>query len=172
MSAPEKNRRLEQEAIAAKALVEAVAAFEDEELTADTVEGESELFEIVDKMLAAEAFATATAKGAEEMAAAMKQRADAAKERSKRIRAAIEAALLTAGLEGIRFTRPAGTMTLKRNPEQLEVEEESEIPTQFFKRQQPRLDRAGLKKALKDGPDPIPGARLRDGGFSLQIRRK
>jgi hypothetical protein len=89
-----------------------------------------------------------------------------------------------------------GTVSLSKAAPRVEIDEESEIPSQFFRRADPTLDRAGLGKVLKERekakdairklpPDqwdaalkkldaempPIPGCHLETGGTSLTIRR-
>lgn len=90
-----------------------------------------------------------------------------------------------------------GTVTLGKATPRIEIDEESQIPTQFFKRTDPTLDKAGLGRALRerqraldtiaklksveerqaarkkldDEMPPIPGVHLETGGVSLTIRR-
>ena len=70
-----------------------------------------------------------------------------------------------------------GTVSLRDAAPRLEIDDESAIPSQFWKRADPSLDRAGLLKALKDyekgerANNGIPGCHLEAGGKSLTIRR-
>jgi hypothetical protein len=89
-----------------------------------------------------------------------------------------------------------GTVSLNKAAPRVEIDQESEVPSQFWKRQDPTLDKAGLGKVLKERqkkldeiaklkPDQreaalaalgvempaIPGAHLEVGGFNLTIRR-
>lgn len=90
-----------------------------------------------------------------------------------------------------------GIVTLGKSKPRLEVDQESEIPSQFWKRKDPDLDRAGLLKVLTERQkeltatdsikDPeqraaarhkveldfpaIPGCHLEAGGPTLTIRR-
>lgn len=89
-----------------------------------------------------------------------------------------------------------GTVALGKAHARVEIDQESEIPSQFWKRQDPTLDKAGLGKVLKErqkaldaaaklDPDereaamqqldaempPIPGCHLETGGQVLTIRR-
>lgn len=94
-------------------------------------------------------------------------------------------------------TMDIGTVSLGKATPRVEVDEESEIPTQFWKRQDPTLDKSGLGKVLKERqkaldaiaklktPEEraaavarleqempsIPGCHLETGGVSLTIRR-
>jgi hypothetical protein len=90
-----------------------------------------------------------------------------------------------------------GTVTLANAAPKVEIDQESEIPTQFWKRADPTLDKAGLGKVLKERQKAmeaakalkdeearaaalkrieadfpaIPGAHLETGGKTLTIRR-
>jgi len=90
-----------------------------------------------------------------------------------------------------------GTVTLGKAKARIEIDEESEIPSQFWKRKEPDLDRAGLLKVLNERHKamdavnsikdeegravarlrvnvelpPIPGCHLETGGHVLTIRR-
>lgn len=90
-----------------------------------------------------------------------------------------------------------GTVTIGKAAPRLSIDEESQIPSQFWKPADPTLDKAGLKKILserhkaieaakkiKDGDEraaallkiendfpPIDGAHLETDGVSLTIRR-
>ncbi len=90
-----------------------------------------------------------------------------------------------------------GTVSLGKATPRIEIDQESEIPTQFWKREDPTLDKAGLGKVLKERAkawdtamkikDPeerasaclkveldcpaIPGVHLETSGHTLTIRR-
>lgn len=89
-----------------------------------------------------------------------------------------------------------GVVSVGKSPPRVEIDEESAIPTQFFKRADPTLDKAGLKKVLTERHKalaaiehlpptehqdaiakidseypPIPGCHLETGGTMLKIRR-
>ncbi len=90
-----------------------------------------------------------------------------------------------------------GTVSVGKAAPRLEIDNESEIPTQFWKREEPTLDKAGLTKVMRERqkaidnalkcPIPeerarviekinedmpaIPGVHLETSGVSLTIRR-
>lgn len=90
-----------------------------------------------------------------------------------------------------------GTVSVGKAAPRVEIDDESEIPTQFWKREDPTLDKAGLAKVLRERqkaidnalkiavPEerasalsklneempPIPGAHIETGGVALTIRR-
>lgn len=159
---------LEKEAHAAAELVSNLKAIGDDDLTADMVEGETEFMECLDCVLQNIVSDEVIVRGATEMANVLKSRSDDAKKRIANRKAAIETALLTSGLTGS-IRRPAGTVTLKRNPPVLGDFEESEVPTQFFQPQDPKLDKKALLEAVKSGD--LEGIPLKPESYSVQIRR-
>jgi hypothetical protein len=90
-----------------------------------------------------------------------------------------------------------GTVSLGKAAPRLEIDDESTIPTQFWKRNDPTLDKAGLTKAMRerqkalegvarikkiedrvlaeavidDEMPVIPGVHMETSGVSLTIRR-
>ena len=59
--------------------------------------------------------------------------------------------------------------SLAKKPASLEIVDEHLIPQGFWKPQDPVLDKAGLKSAIKAGLD-CPGARLVEGGWGVRIK--
>ena len=167
---------------------------EDMALLADTLEGETNLFEAIDTALAEIDETEVLISGLKEKETQFTSRRRAMEERLKRFRALIEQAM--AVTDQTKLRRPAATLTLRTLPADVVVVQESEIPSEFFVPQPPpppKLDKAALRNALKARhaqmeavaaiPDPearqaalapfpeIPGAILNNGSFSLQIRR-
>lgn len=127
--------------------------------------------------------------------AELKNRRLRLEKRIEATRGLIEQALTIA--EWPKHEMDIGTVTLARARPRVEIDEESQIPTQFWKRQDPALDRAGLgnvlgerHKALQaiaglESPEareaarlrldqempPIPGCHLEVDGVTLTIRR-
>lgn len=163
-----KLRALRLETEAAAALREALADFAgDDQLLADMIEGETGFYETLDVVVESIALDEA-------MLAGLKKHIDAMGKRKRRInnrrdqkRASIEQALTISDLKNIE--RPGATLTLKTKPRALLVSQESDIPPEFWRKQDPELDRTALADALNDG-QKIPGAQLDNGGTSLQIR--
>lgn len=140
----------------------------DDELLLDTIEGETSLLEAIDRLLASIALDEGLAKGASAAAAEMTTRAERFEKRAESKRALIEQALFVAELE--KLERPSGTLSLVRRAPKVEIAEEAEIPVEFWKAGEPKLDRKGLLAALKEGR-AIPGACLSNSAPSLTIRR-
>lgn len=143
-------------------------AEDDPELLHDAAEGETSLFEAIDQILA----------GMDEdeiLIAGIKARMDELADRRRRLekrvgyrRSVIEQAMAVADLPSIQ--RPGCTVTLSARAPQLVIADEAEIPARFFK-SEPKLDKAAVKAALKDG-ETVPGASMDNAPPSLTIRKR
>ena len=123
---------------------------EDMALLADTLEGETNLFEAIDTALAEIDETEVLISGLKEKETQFSARRRAMEERLKRFRALIEQAM--AVTEQMKLRRPAATLTLRTLPPDVVVLQESEIPSEFFVPQPPpppKLDKAALRNALK-----------------------
>jgi hypothetical protein len=139
----------------------------DEALLMDTIEGETSLMEAIDRLLLAIADAAGLAKGAHEAAEVLAARAERFEKRAEAARGLIEQALMIAELD--KLERPTATLSMVRRPPKLEVAEEADIPAEFWKLGDPKLDKKALLAALKDGRI-VPGACLSNAAPSLTIR--
>lgn len=140
---------------------------DDETLLMDSIEGETSLTEAVDELLEAIAHSTAMAEAARAAAARIGDRAERFDKRAEVARAVIEQALMIAELQ--KLERPIATLSLVNRPPKVEVTEEAEIPAEFWKVGDPKLDKKSLLSALKEGR-PVPGACLSNAAPSLTIR--
>lgn len=75
-------------------------------------------------------------------------------------------AFIQTGTERIKF--PQFTVSIRNNPESVNVKDITKIPNDYFVPQPPKLNKAGLKKAIQDG-EQIEGAELVR-NQSIQIR--
>lgn len=140
---------------------------DDPEWLLDAIEGETSLLEAIDRLLVKIAESDGLAKGAKLAADEILARADRFTKRAETARAMIEQALMIADLEKVE--RPSATLSLVRRAAKLELTEESEIPSEFWKAGDPKLDRKALAAALKEGR-AVPGAVLSNQAPSLTIR--
>lgn len=139
----------------------------DPALLMDTIEGETSLMEAIDRLLLTIAESEGLAMGALSAGRDLMNRADRFTKRAESARAMIEQALMIAEID--KLERPAGTLSLVRRGAKAEVMEESDIPAEFWKAGDPKLDRKALLAALKDGR-AVPGAALSNQAPSLTIR--
>lgn len=162
-------RELTQEAEAARSLLLNIRDVigDDEDAAADAIEGETNFKEAC--AAAVERLAELDAHDAALQAHIEKMRARRARLEGQAdcIRAALSAAMAQAGIKKLELP----TATLSRRPVSpgLVVTDEAEIPAEFWKRGDPKLDRKGLLEAIKSGRI-IQGATLSNGGETISIR--
>jgi hypothetical protein len=156
------------EAQAAKALRESIAALDgDDALLTDMVEGETQLFEALDRLLRRIADNRAVVEGIAAEEARLGERRRRYEKRVQDDRSLIEQAMMIADLP--KLERPTATLSLaKRQPSAI-IDTEADIPAEFWKTPAPALDKKALLAALKDGRD-VPGATLSNAAPSLTIR--
>ena len=145
----------------------ALAEADDEDLIIDCVEGETSLFELIDRVMADDAEDAGHIAG-------IKVRQDDLRERKARLerrqsvrRSVVQAALDTAGIR--KLERPEYTASLRAVPAGVEVTDPDALPDDLVRiKREP--DKAAIKKALEAGP--VAGARLTNGGETISVRRK
>jgi hypothetical protein len=131
---------------------------EDSRIIADTVEGESYPLEQKARNMAyAIKNLEATAEAIKQAEAEMAARRKAIENRASRLREYTMTCMEIAGVKKIDC--PHFALTIKSNPEAVEVYEEALIPAKFFKVPQPVLDKTALRAAIKAGEVPT-GATL------------
>lgn len=158
------------EAKAVTALRESLGALlseDDPALLIDTIEGETSLLEAIDRLLLTIAESEGLAKGADAAAEEIHRRSERFIKRAESARAMIEQALMIAEID--KLERPGATLSLVRRAAKVELTEESEIPSEFWKVGDPTLDKKALAAALKEGR-AVPGAALSNQAPSLTIR--
>lgn len=144
----------------------------DDELVADTIEGQTDLKEAIEAALAEIDECEIYIIGLKAKEAEFESRRSRLEERVDRIRAMIEQAMLTTEQQSLRLA--GGTVSLNRRQPGLIVSKEADIPTRFWVEQErpaPKLDKKALAEALRNG-ESVPGANLDNGSFSLSLRRK
>ena len=163
--------RIEREALAAKGLRESIASLADgdEDLMLDMIEGETSLVECIDALLARSAADRALIEGTAKVVSDLQDRARRIEKRIAFDRALIEQAMMMA--EIAKLERPVATLSLSNRAPGLRIDNESDIPAEFWTAGAPKLDRKALPAALKDGR-PVPGAALSNAAPSLTVRVK
>ena len=149
----ESEWRIRRETEAAKALLAGMRETigdEDMALLADTLEGETNLFEAIDTALAEIDESEALILGLKEKEGQFSKRRRAMEERVRRFRSLVEQAMAVAEQQKLR--RPTATLTLRKLPPDVVVTSEADIPSEFFVPQPPpppKLDKKALKQALE-----------------------
>ena len=151
-----------------KSSIEAVAA-DDETLLLDMIEGETSFLEVIDKLLERMRDTEASLRGVTSVIQDLQERGVRYEKRIQTDRGLIEQALMLADLP--KLERPTATLTLAARQPKVEIQTEAEIPSEFWKAAEPKLDKKALADALKAGRD-VPGACLSNAAPSLTIRVK
>jgi predicted DNA-binding protein len=141
----------------------------DEETLEDTLEGLSELPDLLKAILRSSLLDEALACGLKARLSEMKERLDRLAERSTRKRELVCESMVRSGLNKLLAEDFAAS--LRQGLPKLEVCDEAKITEPYLIPQPPRLDRAGLLVALKRG-EAIEGASLTEGQPHLQVRTK
>lgn len=141
----------------------------DESALADTLEGETDLKEILVAIMR-------SADEDEMLVTGIKARIEDLQERKKRIERRIETkeAIVLNAMEKAALKKiEADTFTVstRATPGAVIVTDEALIPDDYWKPQPSQLDKAGIRDALKAKKD-IPGATLSNGGVTLSVRRR
>ena len=141
----------------------------DEETLLDTLEGISDLNEMIASVvrsrlddLAMHAALRARMSDMQERAGRLEQRADTKKD-------VVASVMERSGIK--KLTEPDFTLSLRATNPPLVVTDEGEVPEDFWKPQPAKLDRQGLLTALKAGRE-VPGVVLGNGGVTISVRTK
>lgn len=141
----------------------------DEQLKLSTLEGETELNEIVSQLLADN-------EADEGDVAALETQIDVRKERKDRFKHRIESrkAAIASLMDCARITKlplPEATVSLRTLQPAPKVIDEDALPDEFVKLVR-KPDTQAIKAAFEEGKPLPPGVILSNGGASLTIRRK
>ncbi|WP_364652599.1 siphovirus Gp157 family protein [Agrobacterium radiobacter] len=164
------DRKLMRETEAAKKLISDLPP-DDDQLVADSIEGETGLLEAIDAALSEIDECEILIVGIDEKIKVLETRKKQQKDRADRIRTLIERAMLETEQFSLRL--PTGTITLRKVSPALVINNEADIPARFWVEQErpaPKLDKKSLAEAIKS--EIIPGASLDNGTVSLSIRRR
>ena len=161
-------RKIKKEMAAAEAIKEGLAAMTDDaEVIRDTLEGETDLHEMIADIVASIGDDIALVDGLKERLDALKKRIERFKHRIDQKKALVYQAMEIAELTKMKLD--TATISKRRVPPKAVIVDESAIPSDFFIQPPPRIDRAKLNKALRDGQS-VPGAELDNGGETIAIR--
>ena len=130
----------------------------------DTLEGETDVMDVIGKLLRERLEAKAQAAAMQDIERIYAARKAAAKKREDACRAALGKVLVAVGQDKVKH--PEGTVYFTPGRERLEVTDPDEIPSQLCKRVP---DEAAVKAQLAAG-ETVPGARLVTGDRILNVR--
>ncbi|RRY11378.1 hypothetical protein EGJ58_06865 [Brucella anthropi] len=139
---------------------------EDEELRADTIEGETDAYRVLGKIIAIERDANTMLLAIGERAKDLAARKDRYTRRKDAMRALLLRLLKAANLN--RVSLPEATVSIGKGRSGVEIVDESLLPDNVVKlKREP--DKTAIKAALDAGED-VPGAALRVGGETITVR--
>jgi hypothetical protein len=141
----------------------------DDEALRDTLEGISELPEMLATILRSQLEDLALAAALKSRLAEMQERLSRIEGRAEKKRALVASVMERADLR--KLTDPEFTVSLRATPPPLVVTAESDIPSTYWKPQAPKLDRGSVLAALKAGQF-VPGATLGNGGVTIAVRTR
>jgi hypothetical protein len=141
----------------------------DEETLLDTVEGLSDLDEVIAEVVRSRLDDLALVEALQRRRDEMQERLARLKDRAERKKAVIVEAMETAGLKKI--TREDFTLSLRPGTAGLQVVDETVIPEGYWRPQPAKLDRLALVAALKQG-DAVPGAALTNPMPTIALRTR
>ena len=143
--------RLKQEAAAVSTLRDHLQAMghapEADDLLDISIESETDFKEVLVSFLDAEANATALAAAIGDRIEGLRERKARIERRSEYLRTLIQTAVEIAG--GDEVETPVATVGLKHKPPKAIITEEADIPAAYWKPQPPKIDQAGLTKAIR-----------------------
>ena len=141
----------------------------DAETLTDTLEGISDLKEMLAAVVRSSLFDHALAKGLKERIETMRERLEGLAFRAEKKRELALAAMEEVGLKSLQ--EPDFTASLRPCPPHLVVLSEEQIPQAFWIPQAPRLDRQTILTRLKRGEE-VQGASLSNPALTLAVRTK
>ncbi|MEE9183333.1 MAG: siphovirus Gp157 family protein [Acidimicrobiia bacterium] len=141
----------------------------DEETLLDTLEGMTNLAEMLAEVLRSCLADQDLASALRTRIGDMQERLSRFEERALKKRGLVTSVMEEAGLK--RIMEPDLTVSLRPSRPPLMIIDEAAIPRDFLKSQPDKLDRLGLIAALRDGRD-IPGAVLGNPPMTISVRTK
>jgi hypothetical protein len=148
--------------------IRALLGTDDPELLHDMVEAETDLFELMDWLLAKLADEDGMEEAIASRVKALGERKTACQNRQQRLRDALMLCMAASDQKSLR--RPEATVTVTQRKADIQAIDESLLPEAYWKTER-KVSRSAISDALKDGEIP-PGVTLDNGGLSLTVRRK
>jgi hypothetical protein len=141
----------------------------DEETLADTVEGLTDVHEILAAIIRAALADEALASGLKGRIAEMQERLERLQERATKRRQIVKDTMVELDLK--KLTAPDFSASIRPGMPGLLVIDEAAVPSIYWEPREPRLDRQGLLAELKQGAE-ITGVTLSDPEPVLSVRTK
>lgn len=139
---------------------------DDEELLADTVEGQTKLHEIMEKFLSAMRENETLAEAVSQRIGKLRERQTMLTHRAQFLRQLMHRILEQSGVKSVAL--PEAKISVVNSPDKVIITDETAIPDAFM-RITKEPNKTAIKNALKSGTY-IPGATLSNGGSTIQVR--
>lgn len=139
---------------------------EDAEAKADLVEGQTSLNEAIEQAVARTVEIDALEASLKDVIGNAQKRLKRLQDQRELLRTGIATAMEIAGKK--RVETAIATVSLRPVPPKVEITDETLVPTQFWRRADPALDRRAILEALKAKQD-VPGALLSNGGSAITV---
>ncbi len=137
------------------------------EVTTHMIEGETDLLEVISKVVEEIDAELSHIEALSLQMDRIKRRSDRKKDKVERLKTSISSALELANLSS--HETPLAKITIKKIAPKLVVTDEALIPTNYWKPQEPKLDRKTLLSDLK-AEQEVQGASLSNGGQTIQFK--
>lgn len=162
-------REFSKETEAAKLLLEQLKDVlgEDDAFLADSIEGQTGLFELMDAAAVQLVTDIGLLNGIDLATQKLTIRSERIKKRIETLRECVRGAMEVAELK--KRECPAGTFIRKGQAQKVVITDESAIPSNYWMPQPPKLDKAAVAAALKN-KETVLGAELSNGGETIAFR--
>lgn len=141
---------------------------EDETLRADVLEGETDINNVLAKLVQEREAAYAMAEGVKVPVNDLRERKARLERRGDGYGEAIERVMSAAGLSKV--TLPSATISVSQAAPSVVIEDEASIPERFIRIKR-EIDKTAINAAVKAGEE-IPGVVVNNGGSRLTVRVK
>lgn len=139
---------------------------DDEELLADTVEGETDLHSVLDRLLSQVREHDALGEAIAARVAKLRERQTRMTMRMNFYRSLIQRLMEASGVRSVNLVE--GKISVVNSPEKVIITDEAAIPDEFM-RVKKEPDKTAIKRALNNG-NHVSGASLSNGGTTITIR--
>jgi len=141
---------------------------EDTEARADLVEGQTSLNEAIEQAVARTVEIDALEASLKDVIGNAQKRLKRLQDQRELLRTGIATAMEIAGKK--RVETAIATVSLRPVPPKVEITDETLVPTNFWRRADPALDRKAILDALK-AKQEVPGATLSNGGSAISVTK-
>lgn len=138
----------------------------DEQVAADIVEGQTNLAEAMEAVVAQLIDDYAAMRGLDSILEDLGKRRERIKQRIANMRTMVGVALEQAGKK--KFEHPAATFAIKAVPPSVQVIDEAIIPSKYWVASDPKLDKKTILEHLKNN-ESIPGVQKNNGSATLSV---